>query len=174
MLHACCIPAGAVIYNRLVINGDKVNVESKQIRLNLSDLDQRTSAAKSAKALIADLESDLGGAESLSAAQRVLIERAAVAVAMLRHLETQWLAGGGCDVGAYTALTATLQRCLQTLGTKRQSRDISLEAYLAGKTAKPPSEPGKAAKAGPEYEAAVARAAHARAAKAARKAEAVG
>jgi hypothetical protein len=55
--------------------------------LTLADLDGRTNAAKAARALIADLESDLGGADRLSARERAFVVRAAVTGAMVEHLE---------------------------------------------------------------------------------------
>ncbi len=62
--------------------------------MTLGDLDGRTNAAKNARALIADLESDLGGADHLSAGERAVVARAAISTAMIEDLEAKWVAGG--------------------------------------------------------------------------------
>lgn len=101
--------------------------------LSLSDLDGRTNAAKAARALIADLESDLGGADRLSAAERALVVRAAVTGAMVEHLEATWLSGGEYDVAAYTTLAKLQLRLLTALGLQRRPRDVTpdLTDYVA-------------------------------------------
>jgi hypothetical protein len=91
--------------------------------LSLSDLDGRTNAAKSARALIADLESDLGGADQLSAAERELVRRSALAGAMLQDMEVKWLTGLGIEVAAYTTLANSQSRMLNMLGLRRRLRD---------------------------------------------------
>jgi precorrin isomerase len=65
--------------------------------LSLGDLDGRTNAAKSARRLIEAIENDLGGADRLSAGERVLAHRAAVATAMAEHMEALWLSGNPVD-----------------------------------------------------------------------------
>lgn len=95
--------------------------------LTLADLDGRTLAAKAARALIADLESDLGGADRLSAGQRALVMRAAVTGAMVEHLEATWLSGGDYDVIAYAALTKLQLRLLTALGLERRMNAIDME-----------------------------------------------
>src|SRR5262245_61574047 len=99
----------------------------------LSDLDGRTNAAKAAKALVSQLESDMGGADRLSAAERALVVRAAITTIMLEHIETGWLAGGDMDVAGYATLTNNLRRLLTTIGLKRQPRDVlpDLNDYIA-------------------------------------------
>jgi hypothetical protein len=114
--------------------------DSGKVRLlSLADLDQRTSAARSAKALISELHDDLGGEHHLSAAERALTVRAAICTAMLEHIETVWLSGRGLDVAAYTALVNVQRRTLTTLGLKRVPRDITptLDRYLASKATAP-------------------------------------
>jgi hypothetical protein len=101
--------------------------------LTLGDLDGRTNSARQARALIAAIEDDLGGADRLSASERVLAARAGVATAMIEHLEAVWLSGRGLDVGAYSTLLNSVTRTLRTLGLKRQPRDITpnLADYVA-------------------------------------------
>ncbi len=111
--------------------------------LTLADLDGRTNAAKAARALVADLESDLGGADRLSAAERALVVRAAVTGAMVEHLEASWLSGGDYDVLTYTALAKLQLRLLTALGLQRRSRDVTpdLAAYVAAKSPQLPPPP---------------------------------
>lgn len=100
---------------------------------SLADIDGRTLAARTAKALVAELESDAGGADRLSAGERALIVRAAITGAMCEDAETRWLTGHPIDVAAYTALTNNLRRLLTTVGLKRQPRNVTpdLRDYLA-------------------------------------------
>lgn len=101
--------------------------------LSLGDLDGRTLAARQARQLIDDLESDLGGRDRLSAAERELIQRAALSGAMLQDLETRYLMGKGIDVAAYSTLANAQRRLLATVGLKRRPRDVTdLSAYIAG------------------------------------------
>jgi hypothetical protein len=104
--------------------------------LTLGELDGRTIAARNVRTLIDSIESDLGGSDRLSAAEREIVRRAALASAMLEHQEAAWLTGGGLDVGAYTALANLLRRLLTTVGLERRPRDVTpdLDKYIAAKT----------------------------------------
>jgi hypothetical protein len=111
--------------------------DAPKVRLmTLGDLDGRTNAAKAAKALIADLESDLGGADRLSAGERVIVGRAAVSTAMIEDMEARWLSGRPLDVAAYCALVNVQRRLLTTVGLQRRPRDVTpdLAAYVASRT----------------------------------------
>jgi hypothetical protein len=103
----------------------------------LSDIDFRTIAGKRVRALIAEMENDLGGSDTLSAAQRSLIARAAASTALCEHMESLWLLGHGIDVPALTTLTNSLTRLLSTLGIRRTAKDVtpSLSDYVAAKAA---------------------------------------
>lgn len=112
------------------------NAADPKVKLrSLADLDGRTLAARTAKALIAELETDMGGADRLSAGERALIHRAALAGAMADDMEAAWLSGRSMDVAAYTTLVNVQRRLLTTVGLKRQARDVTpdLDEYLAGK-----------------------------------------
>src|ERR1700685_4695167 len=100
--------------------GGKPNDKTKL--LSLEQLDGRTLAAKNVRSLIDAVECDLGGSDRLSAAEREIVRRAALASAMLEHLEAAWLTGNGLDVGAYTALANLLRRLLTTVGLGRRPR----------------------------------------------------
>ena len=108
--------------------------------MTLADLDGRTNAAKAARALVADLSADLGGADRLSAGERALVVRAAVTTAMLEHIETTWLAGGGIDLAGYATLANVQRRLLVTVGLQRRPRDVTpdLDDYVASRVPPPP------------------------------------
>lgn len=125
---------------------DKLTIDTKptadtgKVTLrSLADIDGRTLAARTAKALVGELESDAGGADRLSAGERALIVRAAITGAMCEDVEARWLTGHPIDVAAYTALTNNLRRLLTTVGLKRQPRDVTpeLQAYIAERTEQP-------------------------------------
>lgn len=100
----------------------------------LDQLDGRTIAAKQARALMADIESDLGGRDELSTAELQLIQRAAITGAILEDVEAAWLAGGQIDAATYTALGNAQRRYLETVGLKRTPRDVTtLCEILKGK-----------------------------------------
>lgn len=108
-----------------MMGGKSAPDDRNKVRLlTLADLDGRTNAAKAAKRLIADLESDLGGADTISAGQRALVMRAAVAGAMVEHLEATWLSGGDYDVVTYTMLAKLQVRLLTALGLERRMKDV--------------------------------------------------
>jgi hypothetical protein len=124
---------------------DAPNMRRKRTRdkvrlLSLNSLDGRTAAARVARGLVAELESDLGGADQLTAATREVVQRAALAAVMLRNMEADWLAGRGIDVPSYTTLANTQSRLLKLIGLERRSRDVStLADYLASKAASEPA-----------------------------------
>jgi hypothetical protein len=89
----------------------------------LSDLDQRTRAAKLARQLVANLESDLGG--ELSTAKRQLVTRAALLGAMIEDAEARWLESRPADLGLYGTLVDRQRRVLEALGLDRRARQIS-------------------------------------------------
>ena len=111
--------------------------------LSLSDLDGRTGAARAVRALISDIEDDLGGADRMSAAEQQIAARAGCAGAMLQNLEALWISGRPIDIQAYTTLANTQSRLLKLLGLERRARDVTptLSAYLAAKAAPPPLPP---------------------------------
>jgi len=96
----------------------------------LDDLDGRTNAARRARQLVADIESDLGG--GLTAAQRELVTRSAVLGAYLQSAEVAWLAGEAVDVGAWFSAIDRQRRLLEVLGLERKAKDVTnLADYLA-------------------------------------------
>jgi hypothetical protein len=93
--------------------------------LTLDHLDGRTSSARAARDLMADIESDLGGADMISAAERQIIQRAAITGAILESMEAEWLAGGQIDMAVYVPLANLQRRHLEAVGLKRAPRDVT-------------------------------------------------
>lgn len=103
--------------------------------LTLADLDGRTLAARRAKDVVAAIESDLGGGEQLSEAERQLVRRAGVLAVMAESAEASWLAGGEIDPAQHGATVNTLRRTLEAVGLKRRARDVTpdLHDYIEAK-----------------------------------------
>jgi hypothetical protein len=99
--------------------------------LSFSDLDLRTNAARSARQLVAHLESDLGGHDALSAGTRELIKRAALVGAMTEDLEVRWVKGEPIEIGQYALLTNAQRRLLVTLGLDRHQIDVTSDLAQA-------------------------------------------
>lgn len=114
--------------------GNPPDTGGKSRLLTLDSLDGRTAAAKLARGLIGAIESDLGGADALSAGERQLVQRAAILGAVAEDSEARWMAGEPIDSAAYLATINAQRRVLATLGLGRRSRDITtLAQYLAKK-----------------------------------------
>jgi hypothetical protein len=126
---------GATSPSEAVATGRKVQL------LTLGALDGRTAAAKNVRALIADIEDDLGGPDRLSAAEREITQRAALASAVLQDLEAHWLTGRPLDIASYTTLANSQARLLKMLGLQRRPRDVtpSLTDYVASRATEAPA-----------------------------------
>lgn len=111
---------------------NKPNKADKFRLLCLSDLDQRTAAARRSRDLVSKLEADLGGTAALSEGQRQLIQRAAVLGALIEDCEAHWIGGEPVEMGRYLSAINSQRRVLATLGLERRARDVtpSLAAYL--------------------------------------------
>lgn len=104
----------------------KVPRRGQKSRLvTLNDLDQRTSAARRVREVMAALESDLGGSDHLSTAQRILVQRIAVQAAIIENSEASWARGEAVDIGSYTTMVNALRRNLETIGLERRARDVN-------------------------------------------------
>jgi hypothetical protein len=99
----------------------------------LEALDGRTLAAKFARDLVRRLEADLGG--DLTAAQAELVKRAAVLGAFIADCEARYLSGEQPDMATWLAATNNQRRILETLGTQRVAKEVSLTDYIARKHA---------------------------------------
>jgi hypothetical protein len=101
---------------------------TRPLRTKLATLDQldgRTIAAKQARDTISAIESDLGGAESISTARRAIIENAAVLGAVVQDMGAKWMQGEQIDLQLYSALSNTRRRLLESIGLDFRARDIT-------------------------------------------------
>jgi hypothetical protein len=105
----------------------------KQRLLTLHGLDKRTPAYLETKKLITAIESDLGGAEALSAAERQIVQHAAVVGAMITDMEIKYLAGQAIDTSEYGFLVGVQHRLFSLIGLRRRPRDVTpnLDQVLA-------------------------------------------
>lgn len=85
-------------------------------------LDKRTVLARAVLARIGALESDAGGAESLSAARRSLIRHAAWLDAIVESYEMKLAAGEQVDVGGFTQALNSLLGLFRLLGLERRTK----------------------------------------------------
>lgn len=111
-------------------------MDGEKLRLmTLGDLDGRTASAKRARALVQDLESDLGGSSRVSAGQRELVTRAAVIGALVQDSEARMLTGEEVDMPGYLHAVKVQRQLLDTLGLDRRIKDVTppLRDYIAGK-----------------------------------------
>lgn len=87
--------------------------------------------------VLAEIISDLGGADLLSEGQRQLARRCATIAIACEKMEGEAAVGKQIDVDLYGSLTDRLGRAFQRLGLRRQPRDVSptLDQYLADREA---------------------------------------
>src|SRR5262249_32392472 len=83
-----------------------------------------TAWARRFRDVLAEITSDLGGADLLSEGQRQLARRAATISLACERLEGEAAAGAAIDLETYGKLTDRLGRAFQRLGLKREPRDI--------------------------------------------------
>jgi hypothetical protein len=96
-------------------------------------LDKRTSIAKAICARIETIETDMGGAETLSHARRSLIRRTVWLEAIIEHSEQRLAAGEGIDLGGHTQAINTLIGLCRLLGLERRARSVeSLRDVMRG------------------------------------------
>jgi hypothetical protein len=87
--------------------------------------------------------SDLGGRAALSEAVLSLVRRASTMEVELERIEGQLSLGVEVDLDAYSRVTNTLRRTLESIGLRRVARTVgppTLEDYLEAK-AEPADEP---------------------------------
>jgi hypothetical protein len=76
--------------------------------------------------LIAAHVSDLGGSDVLSEAQISLIRRASAIEVELEQAEGKLSMGAVVDLDSFTRATSHLRRVFETLGLKREPRDVTM------------------------------------------------
>lgn len=98
----------------------------------LESLDGRTIAARMLRERLAEVQSDLGGADSLSYAQRSIARRAIWLESWLETQEFHAAKGQQIDIGRQTQALNTLLGLFRAIGLERRARDVpSLHEYLA-------------------------------------------
>jgi hypothetical protein len=93
--------------------------------LTRAQLDGRTSAAKAFDKLVADIETDLGGGDQLSAIELALIEAFAGAAVTLQHLNTRLALGQEIDLSQHALAVSSMVRVASRLGLRRRARDLT-------------------------------------------------
>jgi hypothetical protein len=96
----------------------------------VEQMDGRSALGKEVRCRIEAIEADLGGPDTLSHAQRSLVEHAVWVDLALSNEECRIARGEGIDIGPHTQLVNTLVGLYKTLGLKRQARQIGLADYL--------------------------------------------
>ena len=74
--------------------------------------------------VLAEITSDLGGADLLSEGQRQIARRCATIAIACERMEGEAAAGNDIDLDVYGTLTDRLGRAFHRLGLKRQAREI--------------------------------------------------
>jgi hypothetical protein len=105
----------------------------------LRDVDHRLPWMRRLRDLLAAHESDLGGRDNISEAERSLIRRASMLELQCELMEHKFALADGeattAQLNLYSTTTNTLRRLLQALGLHRRARDVtpvpSLREYLA-------------------------------------------
>jgi hypothetical protein len=100
-----------------VTNGTRLHAEA----------DGRTVWSRRFRDLVLGHISDLGGRSVLSEAQIALIKRASTLEVELERMEGRLSQGEHVDLDKYGRATGNLRRVLETLGLKREPRDITQE-----------------------------------------------
>ena len=122
-------PANAAA-TRAEAGQDAPRTRAGRVRLRtLDDLDNRTAAARRARELVADLETDLGG--GLTTGERELVKRAAMLGAIVEDQEVRWLQRQPADLALYGTLVDRQRRILETLALRRVARDVTPAAPAA-------------------------------------------
>lgn len=99
----------------------------------IGKLDKRTKVARAVLDRIAELQSDAGGTESLSAARRSLIRHAAWLDAVVESHELRLASGQQIDTGAYTQALNSLLGLFRLLGLERKTKTMrSLREVMRG------------------------------------------
>jgi hypothetical protein len=98
-------------------------------------LDRRSLPYLETKRLIDAMQADLGGADQLSAAEKQMVQHAAILGAVIAKTEAHFLKHQRIDAAEYCLVVNAQRRLFETLGTRRRPRDVTpdLQTYLATK-----------------------------------------
>lgn len=112
--------------------------------LNTGRLDMRSEAGQAVKRLRAQLESDLGGADTLSTQEHLMVDRIVKKALIIEALESYALSRktifkrNGDLIGAlgrhYLSYAEALRRDLLAIGLQRRAKDVpNLQDYLSAR-----------------------------------------
>jgi hypothetical protein len=102
--------------------------------LSRTRIDRRSNAARVFDRLVADVQSDLGGRDQLSAIELALVEAFAGAAVTLDNLNTRLLLGQEIDLSQHAQAVSAMVRVASRLGLQRRAKPVeSLQDYLARK-----------------------------------------
>lgn len=104
-----------------------------QLPLLPDQLDKRTAVFKAFDSIRTAVISDLGGDELIGEVMRQLIDRFATLSLWLSMMDAKALGGDEIDIEVYGRAAGTLKRLGDSIGLKRQARELapSVDAYLA-------------------------------------------
>ena len=110
--------------------------------LFIEHFDRRGAWARRLQDLIHDHTNDLGGEDTISTAEAVLIRRAAMLCLQCELMEQNFAKAEGGEASAkqidtYQRITNTLRRTLESLGLQRRPKDVTpqnLHSYLRSRT----------------------------------------
>jgi hypothetical protein len=111
----------------------------------LPDIDHRSAWMRRFRDLNQLHLSDRGGESAASEAEKALVRRGACLIVELEQLEQQFALNGGGSIKqleCYQRMTNTLRRVLESLGLKREAKDVTprLHDYLASLQSEPEEE----------------------------------
>jgi hypothetical protein len=106
------------------------------------DGDARLKGSRRFRAVLANIATDLGGADRLSEGQKQIARRCAMLSVQCEIMESAAVAGLPFDVESYGQLTDRLVRAFQRLGLKRVTHDVTpdLRAYLTAMGSEKPQD----------------------------------
>ena len=102
-------------------------------------MDRRTTIARAIQGRIEAIETDLGGADTLSHARRSLVRRVVWLEAIVEHSEQKLAAGDGIDLGGHTQAINSLLGLYRLLGLERRQRPVRRLRDLMNGTAESPA-----------------------------------
>ena len=94
-------------------------------RLYVNEGDGNSAWSRRYRDLIAGHASDLGGSDTLSAAQFSLVRRASAIECELELMEGRLSKGEQVDLDVFTRSSSHLRRILETLGIERRPREVT-------------------------------------------------
>ncbi len=104
-------------------------------RLFPAEVNGRTAEFRRFRDVLAEIISDLGGAEVLSEGERQIARRCAALSVEAERMEAGLVGEGEFDLESYATLTNALGRALARIGLRRRTRDVTpplLHEYIAG------------------------------------------